>query len=243
MPKTRQLAVLTLLFLATIASIHFAGQPGRLVECGIRHELPSVVGEWTGKDVFYCQNDKCLTFIADGSVQKGAACPACGSQLDGISPVEKTQLPSDTVILKKNYTRATGEQILATVVVTGRQRASIHKPQWCLPGQGYNIESTTTVQLPFPATLLALRKDQPQSSKGLSVRKLSFIYWFYGGGRQASDNSERLFWMAWDNLFNGIVQQWAYIAIATQAKGRPADDLPMLKTFAFEFQDKIRERQ
>jgi hypothetical protein len=35
------------------------------------------------------------------------------------------------------------------------------------------------------------------------------------------DSYQRLAWMAWDNLFRGVRQRWAYIAVSADA---PADD-------------------
>ena len=36
---------------------------------------------------------------------------------------------------------------VATLVLMGTDRTSIHKPDYCLPGQGWNIRSKKTVSL------------------------------------------------------------------------------------------------
>ena len=54
-----------------------------------------------------------------------------------ISEGELTILPKDTRIIKKMYESRSGAQFLASFVVGGVSRASIHRPELCLPSQGY----------------------------------------------------------------------------------------------------------
>ena len=54
-----------------------------------------------------------------------------------VSEGELTILPKDTRIVKKMYESRTGAQFLASFVVGGVSRASIHRPELCLPSQGY----------------------------------------------------------------------------------------------------------
>jgi exosortase/archaeosortase family protein len=54
-----------------------------------------------------------------------------------VSEGEKTVLPADTRIYKKMYVSRSGAQFLASFVVGGTSRASIHRPELCLPSQGF----------------------------------------------------------------------------------------------------------
>jgi exosortase len=54
-----------------------------------------------------------------------------------VSEGELTILPKDTRIIKKMYESRSGAQFLASFVVGGTSRASIHRPELCLPSQGY----------------------------------------------------------------------------------------------------------
>ena len=54
-----------------------------------------------------------------------------------VSEGELTILPKDTRIVKKMYESRSGAQFLASFVVGGTSRASIHRPELCLPSQGY----------------------------------------------------------------------------------------------------------
>ena len=54
-----------------------------------------------------------------------------------VSEGELKILPADTRIVKKMYESRSGAQFLASFVVGGVSRASIHRPELCLPSQGY----------------------------------------------------------------------------------------------------------
>ena len=54
-----------------------------------------------------------------------------------ISEGELTVLPRDTRIIKKMYESRSGAQYLVSFVVGGVSRASIHRPELCLPSQGF----------------------------------------------------------------------------------------------------------
>ena len=54
-----------------------------------------------------------------------------------VSEGELTILPKDTRIVKKMYESRSGARFLASFVVGGASRASIHRPELCLPSQGY----------------------------------------------------------------------------------------------------------
>ena len=59
------------------------------------------------------------------------------AELQEVSEGERKILPKDTRILKKMYESRSGARFLASFVVGGISRASIHRPELCLPSQGY----------------------------------------------------------------------------------------------------------
>ena len=59
------------------------------------------------------------------------------SELQKISEAELNVLPKDTAVYKKMYVATSGAQFLAAFIVGGASRASIHRPELCLPSQGY----------------------------------------------------------------------------------------------------------
>ena len=54
-----------------------------------------------------------------------------------ISEAERKVLPRDTSIVKKVYVSPAGARMLVSYVIGGTSRASIHRPELCLPSQGF----------------------------------------------------------------------------------------------------------
>ena len=54
-----------------------------------------------------------------------------------ISEAELKILPKDTEVVKKVYVAPSGAHFLVSFVIGGTSRASIHRPELCLPSQGY----------------------------------------------------------------------------------------------------------
>ena len=55
-------------------------------------------------------------------------------------PLVLSYLPPDTSYAERIYTALDGFRIQNTVVLMGTDRTSIHKPDYCLPGQGWVIK-------------------------------------------------------------------------------------------------------
>src|SRR5471030_1474257 len=57
-------------------------------------------------------------------------------------------LPPDTSYAERIYTAPDGFWVQATILLMGADRTSIHKPDYCLPGQGWRIDSKNIVNVP-----------------------------------------------------------------------------------------------
>ncbi len=133
---------------------------------------------------------------------------------------ELTGLPPDTSIGKRVYRAADGTELLLQVVLMGRDRTSIHQPQYCLTGQGWLIEKTEEVRLPVarpqphevPALKLTASKAfTTESGQRVPLRAI-YVYWFVADGTLTAHRSERLASMAKELLRTGTLQRWAYVA-------------------------------
>lgn len=209
--------VLSVLFALTIAAVIYFGEPAVTTEPIVNLSLPDFVGDWRGRVPVYCQNMSCRNKYFQNEAEPLGTCPKCGSELGFVSPIERAILPKDTVIIRKEYQNSAGNSIMVSVVVTGTQRASIHRPEWCLPAQGFVIDRARKEKIelrgrkPLAIMLLDL------SSEGTRTPRPShaFAYWFVGRGRETPYHIVRLFWMAVDSVFRGVVQKWAYVAVMT----------------------------
>lgn len=157
--------------------------------------------------------------------------------------VELSALPADTSIGKRLYTATNGAPLLLQVVLMGRDRTSIHQPQYCLTGQGWLIEQTEEVRLPVaqspphevPALKLTASKVfTTADGQRVPVRAI-YVYWFVADGALTAHRSQRLRWMAEELLKTGTLQRWAYVACFAQcAPGDEDQTFARVKEFVAE---------
>jgi hypothetical protein len=188
-------------------------------EAGIRVYLPDRVGSWQGEEMRFCQNPACDKSFRLNALRDTNVCPACGGKLDSMTYGERSLLPSDTVILKKYYTNSAGRDVFASVVLSGKERVSIHRPQVCLVGQGSEIARSSVVAVPLegrnPLDVMALEMlRRGRDSNGQAFERATyFAYWFVGKNRETPYHIQRMIWMATDRIFHNVSHRWAYIAV------------------------------
>ncbi len=100
--------------------------------------LPGYVSD----GVRYCMSEKCnASFLLSHLKGGDGRCPICKTELGEISLGEKTILPADTKILKRYFKSAMGIDFLVSVVIGGQHKGSIHRPELCLPAQGFVMKN------------------------------------------------------------------------------------------------------
>ena len=129
-------------------------------------------------------------------------------------------LPKDTSYAGRLYTATNGLQINSTLILMGADRTSIHKPEYCLPGQGWSINKKAVVSIPVSAAqtnqlhvarwVVGNAYQTPDGQKH-AVSGL-YVFWFVADGEQTPDNYERMWWLGRDLLQTGVLQRWAYVA-------------------------------
>ena len=196
--------------------------------------LPSQVGQFHGEDLLYCQNEPCLGVYPAGSLTNLTICPRCGGLLDKATRAERIILPPDTCILKKKYVDDVGHEIPVTVVFSAENQRSIHRPQRCLPGQGYVIDKSETLTIPLPGraplTVMALTVRQQVGGQKQEFRYMTYAYWYVGGDYETSSHYDRLAKTAVDRIFLNRLDRWAYVSLMVPHVGSEAS-LIRLKTF------------
>ncbi|MBR1921071.1 MAG: exosortase-associated EpsI family protein, partial [Kiritimatiellae bacterium] len=70
--------------------------------------------------------------------------PGFASEAVEPSEAELTVLPGDTRIEKRRYVAESGDWMVVSLVVGGRSKSSIHRPELCLPAQGLQMERPRT---------------------------------------------------------------------------------------------------
>jgi hypothetical protein len=203
-------------------------EPGTEPEARSALRLPDRVGDYVGRTPMFCQNEQCpLSFTAD-TADASAVCPECGSARLPVSLAERRSLPEGTRIARKRYTRPGAPAITASIVTAEREQRSIHRPQQCLPAQGYVIERSRVVAVPManrePLKVMVL--DLRRQSSGGAAQRSTYAYWFVGGGHETPYHLVRLFRTGWDRVVHNVSPRWAYITVATHRRGesdKPAE--------------------
>ncbi len=145
--------------------------------------------------------------------------PGFTSEQVAVTPIEISSLPADTTFGRRNYTAPDGFSTYVSVVLMGMDRTSIHKPQYCLVGQGWNIDRTETTAIPvaqpqpyaLPVMKLTTTKVlTDERGRPVTVRGV-YVYWFVADNRLTARHTERMWWMAKDLLQKGELQRWAYV--------------------------------
>lgn len=144
-----------------------------------------------------------------------------------VTEAERTILPKDTEISKRLYNNGTGLEVFAVVVVSGAERRSIHRPEYCLPGQGWAIGSSSILThcrskdgTPLKVSkITAVRMDKLPDGREIQ-RKLVDLYWFIGQGRSTPHHWQRIFWTTSDRLFKGINHRWAFVSLFGEVTGQ-----------------------
>ena len=170
---------------------------------GVIMNLPDEIGDWAGNELRFCHNPNEFGesyhnesyYLRD--LLNPKKCPDCNGELFNCTLAEKEQLPSDTEFVKSAYTNHQGSLINTSIVLSGTARDSIHRPQRCLKGQGHNLDSEYTIEIPIsgrkPLSVRIIKTSRIfQTSEGEIPYYGYYAYWFV----------------------NSTANRWAYIAVS-----------------------------
>jgi hypothetical protein len=132
-------------------------------------------------------------------------------------------LPKDTSYASRHYTAADGAWAMANVILMGADRTSIHRPDYCLPGQGWQIRDKTEVKLNIPGTTpyelpvmkWTVSNTFPAPGGGQQTVSGLYVFWFVTQGQTTDDFPTMLKSMLFNQLAHGVLQRWAYISYFT----------------------------
>lgn len=187
---TKRLLHVQVGLLAGFGSIFFLPHSPKASLAGIAMTLPNVVGAWIGEDA-------------------------------NITQREREVLAKDTQFARKIYTGPQGDQIYVSIVLSGDDMTnSIHRPERCLPAQGWNIEKSETraVRLgdgkSLPVTRLRTFRVIELANKTRGLLYDLNYYWFIGSRESTPSHITRTRIDLRDRLLHGQNQRWAYVTVA-----------------------------
>ncbi len=164
-----------------------------------------------------------------------------------ITPIEREVLPPDTGFSRKNYVSLhnLNDRVYLSIVLSGRDRTSIHRPEICLVGQGWTIRDRTAHAFAWPAAAKpsAVAEAKADKTAGLFTKPYAaipatvlhidhefttkqgqkvkvpalFAYWFVGADRVVATHWERILYTSLDRLRHLQAHRWAYVVVQTTA--------------------------
>lgn len=150
-----------------------------------------------------------------------------GGEKTGLTEDEQRLLPKDTEGSRRVFRDGDGDELFCSIVLAGRDVTSIHRPELCLPGQGWRIQSEYTQSIPVPTApggvlevmrMNAIRPVQLSDGRTTQMRSV-FAYWFVGKGRMTPYHWQRIYWTAKDRVLYNTNHRWAYILIHLPIQG------------------------
>jgi len=125
------------------------------------------------------------------------------------SEAETEMLPDDTIIKKRRYTASDGEWFVATVVIGGTSKSSIHRPELCLPAQGWRMENPRT------ATVGDVEWRRLAISRGTGL-PIGFMYTFYNQAGYATASHVKRIWRdVLDRSFLSRIDRWVMVTVSS----------------------------
>ena len=207
-----RLIKIEVVLLAGLSAVLLLPHASKSSPAGIAMTLPPVIGDWIGHDM-------------------------------PVTPREREVLAKDTQFARKLYDNLAGEEVYVSIVLSGEDMTnSIHRPERCLPAQGWNLESSDrhNVQIARGKSLEVTRL-RTQRTDAATSENLTY-YWFVGYEDITASHLVRTEIDLRDRILHGYNQRWAYVTVSADMADRFArtvrtekDTVQMLDEFIQQF--------
>ena len=124
-----------------------------------------------------------------------------------VSEAERHVLPDDTQFDKRRYEDGDGNWFQVSMVIGGKSKSSIHRPELCLPTQGFQMMSPRTVKIgEIDWHFVTLARG--------AVPACGFAYTFFNqDGYRTSSHLKRIFRDVWDRSIRGRIDRWVMVTV------------------------------
>ena len=214
---TSRLAILLAVLLGGMSSIFLLPKQLGFQPLGVNPELPKMVGGWYGQDI-------------------------------DVSAKERQVLGPGTDFARKVYRNGRGYEITASIVLSGQDmNTSIHRPERCLPSQGFTVIDSRPVPIalaerePLEVTRLQNVRNVPAGEGASTAYYNLTYYWFAGHKDMTGSHITRTWFDVRDRLLHGYNQRWAYITVAAMLPPSAADDPRVAQTVDEWIQEFIKQ--
>ena len=164
------------------------------------------------------------TMAIQGGLSEPALCEAPKARLGEIagfkseaippSEAELETLPKDTAIEKRGYVAPDGNWYNVSLIVGGRSKGSIHRPEMCLPSQGFLMADPVVAEVSgVEWRMLTVERGRESP--------LGFAYTFFNqDGFRTSSHVKRIFRDVVDRSFLRRIDRWAMVTVTSSDADR-----------------------
>lgn len=160
----------------------------------------------------------------------------------GMSSIEKQAFDEGVEMARSLYQSPRGYQFICTLVLSGPIKRSLHRPEVCMPGQGWKIDRSEVIKLRAKdgrvqdATLLYLFKEH-RSEDGRRMRTRAYnVYWYVGYDIATPNYVTHVILSHRDSVFRNINHRWGMASLFMMNAARPvgqSDPLASIASAAF----------
>lgn len=123
------------------------------------------------------------------------------------SEAELEVLPADTTFVNRVYENDSGTWFRVTAVIGGRSKSSIHRPELCLPAQGFQMLA------PRDRDVAGVDWRFITLGRGAAA-PLGFAYTFFNQeGYATSSHLKRIFRDVWDRSLYNRIDRWVMVTV------------------------------
>lgn len=149
-------------------------------------------------------------------------------QVIGMTAMERNILDEGVELARNVYGTTDGRQFLATLIVGGDGKRTLHRPEVCLPGQGWTISDRSVVTIKradgkeIHTTMLRLFRDT-MSEAGVRMRMRALnIYWYIGSdGTTSPDYYDHIRVSYQDAILKNLNHRWSMASLFFPMKEQP----------------------
>ncbi len=142
---------------------------------------------------------------------------------------QEREILHDDVQIQRMFYTSQQRAILATIVLSGSTKRSLHPPEICLPGQGWIISSRNVIPIPLEggqtieATVISLfREHEVEPGKRVRTRALN-IFWYQGDNNVTCATYDGHVARSYvDAVFRNVNHRWALLSFFVPLLDQPS---------------------
>ena len=140
----------------------------------------------------------------------------------GMDDKERRVFDPGVELVRRRYFSPEGRSILATLVLSGPVKKTLHTPEVCLPDAGWNIAATEKVPVTLAdgriieASLMHIfREVKAPSGEMVRLRALN-LYWYHGSHGVSTPSYDMHNFISYrDAIFRNLSHRWSQVSFYT----------------------------